>query len=269
MIDPWVLLGLFIFVSYTTEAMTGFGSIVIAVSLGALFLPIPDMLPVLVPLNILMSGYLSVKNRRNIHWPTLTQLILPAMVFGTLFGHILKPHLGSYLLKSAFGILILWFSLRQLWALRGREPAAQAPRSELLTRIWLGLAGITHGLFASGGPLLVYALAGRTMDKDALRATLIAVWFTLNSLLTLVYLFNGSLVPALPRLVPFLPVILIGMLVGEALHKRVNEQQFRRVLFSVLAIVGCLLAVPKAPSEGPGENPIHEPSQSSEPVQNF
>ena len=44
----WFLLGLFILLSYTLEAITGFGSIVIAVSLGALIMPIGDLLPVLV-----------------------------------------------------------------------------------------------------------------------------------------------------------------------------------------------------------------------------
>ena len=34
-------------------------------------------------------------------------------------------------------------------------------------------AGISHGLFASGGPLLVFALAGTHLDKARLRATLV------------------------------------------------------------------------------------------------
>ncbi len=43
MIDPWIWLGVFILLAYTIEAITGFGSIVIALSLGALLLPIPAM----------------------------------------------------------------------------------------------------------------------------------------------------------------------------------------------------------------------------------
>ncbi|MGB1921972.1 MAG: sulfite exporter TauE/SafE family protein, partial [Alcanivorax sp.] len=60
---PWLLLGLFIFLAFTTEAATGFGSIVIALSLGALVLPITEILPVLVPLNIVMSSTLSWRHR--------------------------------------------------------------------------------------------------------------------------------------------------------------------------------------------------------------
>lgn len=38
--SPWALVALFVFLSYTTEAMTGFGSIVIALSLGVMVLPL-------------------------------------------------------------------------------------------------------------------------------------------------------------------------------------------------------------------------------------
>lgn len=244
MIDPWILLGLFVFLSYTIEAMTGFGSIVIAVSLGALVLPIPELLPVLVPLNILMSGYLSYKNRAAIHTPTLLGLILPAMVLGTIAGHVLKPYLGNHVLKMLFGALVLWFAGRELWRLRGANPAASTQRGPIATRGIMTAAGVTHGLFASGGPLLVVALAGNPLNKESLRATLIAVWFTLNSLLTVAYLLNGTLVPALSRTVFYLPVIAVGVVIGERLHAKIDELQFRRALFTVLAVVGALLIGP-------------------------
>src|SRR5699024_7224088 len=63
---PWIWLGACILISSTVEAVTGFGSIVIALSLGALLLPIASMLPVLVPLNIFMTGTIAWKNRRHI-----------------------------------------------------------------------------------------------------------------------------------------------------------------------------------------------------------
>lgn len=245
MISPWVLLGIFLFISYTTETMTGFGSIVIAISLGALVLPIPEMLPIVVPLNILNSSYLSFKHRKNIHWPTLLQLILPAMAIGTLAGHFLKPYVGSTILKSLFGILIVWFSIRELWRLHGAASLTVRERPKPVTWGLMGAAGITHGLYASGGPLLVFALTGQTLKKEAMRATLIFVWLFLNSLLTVLYLVQGTLIPALPRTVLYIPVIFAGMLLGEALHSRVNELQFRKALFTVLTVTGVALAIPR------------------------
>ncbi len=240
---PWILLGLFILIAYTTEAMTGFGSIVIALSLGALVLPIDAMLPVLVPLNIFMSGYLSFKYRRHVDRRVLLRLILPMMSLGTLTGYALYPWLGDSILESAFGGLIVWFAARSLW--REFHGITACERGDLWTRGWMFAAGITHGLFASGGPLLVYALSGVPLDKARFRATLIVVWFALNSLLTGVFLLDGSLLPALPRVVLYLPVLLVGVLLGEFLHHRIDETGFRRAVFLVLLVAGAALAWPR------------------------
>lgn len=266
MISPWILLGIFIFISYTTETMTGFGSIVIAISLGALVLPIPEMLPIVVPLNILNSSYLSFKHRKNIHWPTLFKLILPAMALGTLGGHFLKPYVGSTVLKSLFGILIVWFSLRELWRLHGASSLTVRERPKPVTWGLMGAAGITHGLYASGGPLLVYALAGQTLKKEAMRSTLIFVWLFLNSMLTVLYLVQGTLIPGLPRTVLYIPVIFGGMLLGEALHNRVNELQFRKALFAVLTVTGIALAIPRQVESSAPEAPAIEALDTQAPV---
>ncbi|MFN3582107.1 MAG: hypothetical protein ACK4VV_16720 [Pseudomonas sp.] len=68
-----------------------------------------------------------------------------------------------------------------------------------------------------------------------MRATLLVVWFTLNSCLTTLFLFDGSLIPSLPRLVLYLPLLVIGVLLGEYLHRRLNEQRFRQVVYGLLA----------------------------------
>ena len=243
MIDPWLLLGAFILLAYTVEAMTGFGSIVIALSLGALFLPIPEMLPVLVPLNVAQSGYLTWRYRDRVHLPTLLGLILPLMAAGTVLGYLLRPALEGALMKTLFGVLVAWFALRELW--RMRRGGAAGRHGPAATRGLMVAAGVTHGLFASGGPLLVYALAGTALDKTRLRATLIAVWLALNGLLTVIFLFDGSLIPALPRLAICLPVVLVGLVAGEWLHGRVDERGFRRLVFALLAVTGLFLALPR------------------------
>ncbi|WP_328185356.1 sulfite exporter TauE/SafE family protein [Marinobacter sp. OP 3.4] len=239
MIDPWLWLGFAILLAYTIEAITGFGSIVIALSLGAMLLPIPEMLPVLVPLNVFMSGYLTWKHHHHIDWRLLATLILPLMLAGTLAGYLLTPWLGVGILKALFGALVVWFAGKELWRLFGGRVAE--PHGLMTSRIITFGAGITHGLFASGGPLLVYALAGIRLDKSRTRATLLTVWFTLNLTLSVLYLFDGSLVASAHRLVWYLPLLVVGVLVGEFLHHRLNEERFRQAVYSVLLVTGVLL----------------------------
>lgn len=236
---PWLLLGVFVLFSYTVEAMTGFGSIVIALSLGALVLPIPTMLPVLVPLNIFMSGYLSWRYWRHVDAATLLRVVLPLMGLGTIAGYLLRPWLDETLLKQLFGLLITWFALRALWQSTRSRRMPRRPRG--WTRLWTFAAGITHGLFASGGPFLVYALAGVNLDKARFRATLVVVWFTLNSALTLAFAVDGTLKPALAHIALFLPVLLLGVFLGEHLHHRIDELWFKRVVYTVLLIAGVAL----------------------------
>ena len=237
----WWLIAAFVFFAYTMETVTGFGSIVIAISLGALVLPIETLMPVLVPLNICMTGYLVIRHRRNIHGPTLVRLILPLMVVGTLAGYGLRPWLGERFTQVLLGVLVIWFAGRELW--RSAYGVHPARHGRGWTRGWMLLAGVTHGLFASGGPLLVYALTGVELDKARFRATLVTVWLTLNSLLTLVFALDGSLVPALPRVAILLPVVVAGVMVGEFLHGRVDELRFRRTVLGVLVFAGTALVV--------------------------
>ncbi len=235
-------LGAFILLAYTLEAVTGFGSIVIALSLGALLLPIDQLLPVLVPLNIGMTGYLVWRHRTQIDRPLLLGTILPGMLAGTALGYLLLPYLDAALLKRGFGLLILWFAGRELWRLR--HAAALPRRPAWLTRaITLG-AGLSHGLFASGGPLLVYGLAGTALDKARFRATLVTVWFSLNSLLTAAFLLDGRLQPALPQVLAYAPLLLLGLWLGERLHRRFDERHFRLAIYCLLLVTGVLLLAP-------------------------
>jgi uncharacterized membrane protein YfcA len=236
---PWIWLGVCILVSSTVEAITGFGSIVIALSLGALLLPIASMLPVLVPLNIFMTGTIAWKNRHHIDKAFLLKLVLPLMAAGTIAGYVLRPWLGETLLKTLLGALIVWFASRELWRLIRHVPSH--PHPPWLSRVLTFTAGITHGLFASGGPLLVYAMAGKHLNKGGLRATLVTVWFSLNLGLTVAFLLDGTLVPALPRVAAYLPVLATGYFLGEFLHHRLDERRFRQVVYVMLIVTGAAL----------------------------
>jgi uncharacterized membrane protein YfcA len=52
---------------------------------------------------------------------------------------------------------------------------------------------------------------------------------------------DGQLVPALPLVASYLPLLLLGLWIGEKLHHRVDEQQFRKAIFLLLLVTGSLL----------------------------
>lgn len=235
----WIALGGAIAIAYTVEAALGFGSIVIALALGALVLPMSALLPVLVPLSTVMNALMTLRLRAQIDRALLLRRIAPWMLAGMLAGYLLRPWAGDAALVPLFGALVLAFALREGWRLR--RAGAPEPHPPWRAHALTAAAGLTHGLYASGGPLLVASLAGTTLDKARLRATLIAVWLVLNASLTLLYAADGTLAPALPRAAAYLPVMLVGIVAGEALHRRLDERRFRALVLALLAVTGAAL----------------------------
>lgn len=239
----WVAIGAFIFIAFTLEAITGFGSIVIALALGAQLVPIEQLVPILSTLSVVMSATMVWRHRSHIDRALLLRTVLPGMVLGTALGYAVRPLLDAGLMRQLFGVLIVWFASRELWRLRHAH--APVPRPQWLSQTLVVLAGVTHGLFASGGPLLVYAASGMAVQKARFRATLVSVWLTLNTGLTVAFWMDGRLLPALPQAVAYLPVIAAGFALGDWLHQRVSEARFRLAIYALLCITGILLTLPR------------------------
>lgn len=228
----FVLLGLFIAVAFTSESITGFGSIVIAVALGSMLFPIPELLPIFVPLSVIMSGALLVRFYRDIDFGLLLRRIVPMMLCGMLVGIALLQVLSSEALKAAFACLVLWFAAREWYKLK--RGILNRPKPRWWQPVWTFLAGITHGLFASGGPLLVYSLNTYAIAKANFRATLVCVWFALNTTYSLIMWQQGVIQPVSGIILSYIPVLAFAFWFGHRIHQQVNERQFKQIVYALL-----------------------------------
>lgn len=236
----WVALGGFILLGFTLEAITGFGGTVVALALGALLLPLPVLVPILVPLSLAMGVALVWRHRGHMDRRLLLQLVLPAMGVGTALGYFARSWVDAALLRQVFGVLVIWCAVRALWLLARTGSPRLRPRWQ--TQAITLLAGVTHGLYASGGPLLVYALSGVALDKARFRMTLITVWLVLDGALSVAFVLDGQMHAAIVPVLAFLPVVALGAWVGEWLHTRVSERHFQTLTAVLLLVTGTLLA---------------------------
>ncbi len=235
------LLCFFIFLSYTTEAITGFGSIIIAVALGANFYSIAEILPLVVPLNLVLSSYFVVRYFKLIDHKLLFIYILPIMGGGTLLGYYLIRFIEGDTLKIIFGVLVIALALREIYKFFKKSKNIQ--KKPLIYRLfWILSSGIIHGIYGSGGPMLVYALSGSSHNKGTFRATLSAVWFIMNSLLTIIYIYNAQInTNNIDSLIFIFPIVLVGIILGEFLHNCINEKKFKLIVYCLLLLSGLLL----------------------------
>src|SRR5687768_6775642 len=167
-----------VFAAQTVSAISGFGATVIVLTVGAQLYPIPAILIMVLPLSVLQSSLIAVRNHESIQWRLLVREVLPLLGAGLTVGFVIADQVGGEALRLAFGGLILALSLRELYV-GWRGGTAGAPLPAPVNAGFIGTAGVIHGIWATGGPPLVYALGRRGLDKAAFRSTLCIVWIIL------------------------------------------------------------------------------------------
>jgi hypothetical protein len=237
--------------AFTIETALGFGATLITVALGSLFLGIEPILHALVPLNLVLSGYLVVRNYTHIDRGFLFRRLLPFMALGLPIGIFVLAELDASILKRLFGAFLVGVSYLELWRMvqaasstSDSQEAKQAPLGAWHERALLILGGAIHGAFTTGGPMAVYVTSRVIEDKKAYRATLSALWALLNLVVFGWYVASGEVhAETVGLTLALAPSIAIGMIVGEVLHVRVPVATFRKVVFGMLMLAGLMLLI--------------------------
>lgn len=230
------LLAAIIFVAFLVGAVSGFGNAVIALSLGAHWFEVGDLVVRVVPLTLVLTAYLAIRHHTAVRWKLLWLEVLPLMGVGAAAGFLLVPQ--TPLLKVGLAVFVLAVSMREL--LVAGTPVLNAPARVVV----MLAAGVMHGVYATGGPLLVYALGKSQLDKSTFRATLSMVWFVLNIVMTGAYVVSGRLdAEVAMEVATLVPAVVVAIVIGEWLHHRVDEVAFRKLVFVLLALSSIALLV--------------------------
>jgi uncharacterized membrane protein YfcA len=241
MTSTLVVLAAIALIAFTTEGAIGFGGTVIAASIGAQVVPIEELLPAFVPLNLLLSTWLLTRGLRSIAWRMLLVDIALPVGLGAAGGLALFHLPAKTALALAFGVFVAGLAILQL----------ARPADRPLARPWqlglLVLGGVAHGLFGTGGPMIVYVLRRKLPDKRAFRATLAVLWLVLNTAL-LINFFSLDLYQrsTLDLGLVLAIVIVPGLYLGERVHHALDPARFERVVWIVLLAAGAALAVRNA-----------------------
>lgn len=238
----FALLALCVGLAYTAEAATGFGSIVIALTLGAQLYPVPALLPLLVPLSVMLTTWVVLRNRQHLDRTLLFGRVLPRMGVGLVLGFGIFLSVSTGWLTTGLGVLVIAVATLEL----ARELSGAAAQARPLgpvefTGATVG-AGVMQGAVASGGPMLVYALGRLGLPKARFRATLACVWLALNSALVVSYVATGRLDGrTAPYVVLLVPVVIAALAFGNWLHHRLDEVAFRKLVLGLLGVAGLAL----------------------------
>ena len=221
--------------AYTVQTATGFGAMLVCVTLGAQLIGLEEVIRLMVPLSFLQTGYIVIRHRDGIDWGLLLRRVLPLMTLGMAFAFLLLTQIGGPWLGLAFGWMVLALSARDLHHLRFANAALDKPISRPASIAALVGAGVIHGIYASGGPMLVYAIGREGLSKKVFRSTLSMVWIVLNVILVARFLLSGDYdrEVALDILL-LVPTVPLGILLGEWVHHRIDERSFKMAVLVLL-----------------------------------
>lgn len=244
------LFGAILLVATIVQTVTGFGAMLVCVTVGALLMSIPEVVTLVVPLSLMQTTYIAVRHHSGIRWSLLLGRVLPLMGTGLVVGYLgFADAADGVGLRRAFGLMVGILAARELAGLARVD--AEAPGSEerggaaeLISGTALLGAGVVHGIYATGGPLLVYALGRERLVKHEFRSTLASVWLVLNVALAATFAAAGRYDrEMLTHLAMLAPVAPVGIALGEILHHRVDERRFKIAVFTLLIIVALSLVL--------------------------
>lgn len=227
------------------EAITGFGSTIIAVTLGAHFYDIDKLVVIMVPVNICLSTFIVIRHRQHIDYKELFSGILPLAGTGLIVGLVVFQLANTNILKKAFGIFVFIFSIVELIKVIIRNNGTGTPEKQLSlpSRLfWLLSGGLMQGIYASGGPMVVYYASRKIPDKRVFRSTLSALWLILVSVMFASHIASGKAsIDTLKTSFSLLPPLVVGIFLGEYIHSRIPEKAFRIFVYIILTIAGASL----------------------------
>ena len=268
---------LVILLSNIIQGITGFAGTILAMPPSLMLVGYDTAKPVLNVLGLLSGIYVFAGHRKHVCWGELKKIVA-VMAAGIVGGIFLKGFFAGreralYALLGLFVVCLSLQGLHKLWrdwlgtqedAAAGAEAAAEAKAAagaktaeakaaaegkaagpdKAGLYLLLGLAGIVHGIFVSGGPLLIGYLTKRIQDKVSFRATISTVWVVLNTIILLDDIRSGLWNPELVKIqVASIPFLLAGMAVGSRLYAKMSQRLFVLITYVLLFVSGISLLI--------------------------
>ena len=240
----FLLFAVVVVAAYLVQTATGFGAMLVCVTFGAQLIGLEEVIRLMVPLSFFQTGYIVIRHRDGIDWDLLLKRVLPLMAVGMAMAFVLLTRIGGPWLGLAFGVMVLALSARDLRQLRLGDASVDKPISKPASVAALLGAGVIHGIYAAGGPMLVYAIGREGLSKKAFRSTLSMVWIVLNLVLITRFVLAGDYDREVALDVLLLvPTVPLGILLGEWVHHKVDERSFKMAVLVLLVAAAISLIV--------------------------
>lgn len=246
--SEWLIIliaGCIVFTTFTVEGIAGFGATVMALPFVSMLIGVDKAVPMLSSLGVLLSLFIVLRSWRDLNVREYLFVVLHVGL-GVPLGLFMMDKLPKDWLIVVLIGFIFFVGIRGLLSLRStpETPRPDVPcKKTWLSRMILFLGGIIQGAFSSGGPVVVMYASKALKEKSKFRAVLSSLWLTTNTIMVTKWTLSGKVwTPQLGKMILCaLPFIICGMVLGDFLHRKVDQRKFTILVYTVLIIAGFML----------------------------
>ena len=254
-----LLVFLILFAANMIQAITGFAGTLLGMPPTIQLIGVDEAKSVLAILDQLSCLLIVLTGFRHINWKEFAKMAV-LMVAGMFIGMKLFEVFPIQQLLTLYWVMILCIAI---WKLFGQNlarrlfPQKAAPQPGGLgdskgkppvyfagMMLVILAAGVIHGMFVSGGALLVIYASTALKEKEEFRATMAMLWVTIGCYLTgnqiqaghfnshVIFLCAAGTIP-----------LFAGIFIGTKLVKKIKQETFLKLTYVLLIVSGVLAIV--------------------------
>ena len=232
----FLLFAMILLMASVLQTSTGFGFSILATPFLLLIFEPIEAIQINLILSLVISSVLMSKIKKDIDVGMLKKFVIGSIV-GLPIGLAFLLFIEIPKLKMGISVVILLLTLLLIFQFKMNQTKTR----DLVVG---GLSGIlTTSMGMPGPPLLLY-FSGTVTEKEKVRGTTLAFYLFIYLIsLVLQIMFAGTSQKIWISSAVGLPLVLIGLVCGQWLFKRINQNGFQKLTYLLLLFTGLYLLI--------------------------
>jgi len=221
-----------VFAASIIRGFNGFGFSATCVSGFSFILPVIEIVPIILALEVLISIFMVPYVWKKIDWDFVFKIIIGSLL-GIPIGLYLLKHLNQQVVHLSACLLIIFFSILLMKGYSNKK--INNNYGKFFTGI---VSGTMNGLSTLGGLPVTLFLLITSIQPAVIRGSLAALFFLSDIYAFLLSFFSGIVdMTTIYRIIPLIIILPLGVFIGDKFFVKSKEATYRKVVIYFLIIV--------------------------------
>ncbi len=223
---------LIILIASIVRGFNGFGFSAISVSGLAFILPVIEIVPIILLLEVLISIFMIPYIWNQIDWKFIIQILI-GIIIGSPIGLFLLKYLSPNITNLIICIIVIVFSFLLMTGYKNTKI-----NNSYLKILTGGISGFLNGFSTLGGLLVALFLLVTNVQYTLIRASLAALFFFTDAYAFILSFFIGIIdMTVIYRTISVIIFLPIGIYIGDKFFIKTKETTYRKIVLYFLIFI--------------------------------